>query len=180
MIKSHTLFGVDGKRMMGKFVSEEFKEVHNKEWKEREPGQGDILLRLIDTYKTPARWEKARQHLRDAGALLNDPRDIGALIKEATRDVEEECAQEIKEALFAWAWPNIMRGVTGGLPHGTRSFFLRRALKNEHLFASHFIYALVDNRTTLPFYVGKAFDVGKRFNQHANLAIAGHPALSIG
>jgi hypothetical protein len=132
VIKSHTLFGIDGKRMMGKFVSEEFKEVHRGEWKESNPGQGDILMRLIQAYRTPARWEKARQHLRDAGVLLGDPRDIGALIKEAGSDIETECAQEIKDALFAWAWPNIKRGATSGLPQWYKEQLLKESFEDNN------------------------------------------------
>ena len=105
-----------GKTLMGKYVSEAFKEVHKKAWGESNPAGKDIIVRLTEQFKTPARWEKAIQHLRERGELDKSPKDIGALIKEAQRDTLEECEDEIKEALFKWARPHIVRGVTSGLP----------------------------------------------------------------
>lgn len=116
VIKNYEQFGPDKKALMGKFVSESFKEVHRKTWKQDNPAQGDIIQNLIGSYKTAARWNKAVQHLKEAGQLTSTPKDIGALIKEAQRDVKEECEAEIKEALFRWAWPKIARGIVGGLP----------------------------------------------------------------
>ena len=71
---------------------------------------------IIERYKTPARWEKAIQHLRDDGTLTNSPRDIGLLIKEVRKDIQEECQSEIKEILFRWAWKQVCSKFTGGLP----------------------------------------------------------------
>ena len=31
-------------------------------------------------------------------------------------DIRAECEDEIKEALFKWAWPEIQRQVTKGMP----------------------------------------------------------------
>ncbi|GAH01159.1 unnamed protein product, partial [marine sediment metagenome] len=73
---------------MGKYVSEKFKEKHNKEWK-KTSGKGKLEL-LIESFKTEARWEKAIQHLRDNDELENAPKDIGKLIKEIQRDLEDE------------------------------------------------------------------------------------------
>lgn len=112
----YDLFGPDKKVLMGKFVSEAFKEVHNGEWKKSNPTQGDVLQALILQYQTPARWAKAVQHLREAGKLEGSPRDIGNLIKEARADVLKECEVEIKEKLFKYAWEKIERGITAGLP----------------------------------------------------------------
>lgn len=116
VIKNYSRFGPDGHALMGKFVSEEFKEVNSGSWREKNPGQGDIVLRLIEEYKTPARWAKTVQHLKESGKLENSPRDIGPLIKEVATDIEAECAGEIKDKLFAWAWSDIRRGISGGLP----------------------------------------------------------------
>lgn len=59
VLKAYGRFGSDKKTLMAKYVSEAFKEVHRSDWKERNPGRGDILERLIATYRTPARWAKA-------------------------------------------------------------------------------------------------------------------------
>jgi hypothetical protein len=122
VVKNYALFTPEKKVAMGKYVSEKFKEIHGPDWAERNPSRSDIILRLIENYRTDARWEKAIQHLRDAGTLENSPRDIGLLIKEVPADVRKECEQEIKDALFAYAWPTIQRGVIRGLPE----FYKRR------------------------------------------------------
>lgn len=116
VIKNYNQFGADKKTLMGKWVSEAFKEVHRGEWKKSNPGRKDVIDNIITMYKTDARWNKAIQHLRDAGTLDNSPKDIGLLMKEVSVDVFKECADEIKEKLFEMAWPQISRGVTGGLP----------------------------------------------------------------
>lgn len=113
--KNYKRFGLDGKALMGKFVSEAFKEVHGAEWKERNPGQGDIVARLAHKFRTPARWAKAVQHLKEAGALEGTPRDIGKLIPATGDDIQAECEAEIKQLLFDWAWPDVRRGVVSGL-----------------------------------------------------------------
>jgi hypothetical protein len=116
VIKNHRRFGEDGKALMGKWVSEAFKEVHRRDWKKEQPGSGDILDRLGQDYRSKARWNKAIQHLAEAGALQNAVQDIGGLIKEVQRDIEEECREEIKEALWDWAKKHVMRKASAGLP----------------------------------------------------------------
>ena len=115
VVKNHSRFGLDKKFLVGKFVSEAFKEVHAAEWKVSNPTQGDVVQELIHCYRTPARWAKAIQHLREAGTLEGSPRDIGLLFKEVPKDVLAEAEAEIKQALFAWAWPKVQRGITAGL-----------------------------------------------------------------
>lgn len=115
VFKNYYRFGRDAKVLMGKFVSEAFKEIHKGEWRRMNPNSADILDRLWAEYRTPARWAKALQHLGEAGKIEGSPRDIGLLIREVPTDVEKECAEEIKEALYAWAWPKLRRGLTSGL-----------------------------------------------------------------
>lgn len=116
VVKNYSLFTGEKKVAMGKYVSEAFKETHASDWKERNPGQADVLAQLIERYRTDARWQKAVQHLREAGALEGSPRDIGLLMREVPADVLKECEAEIKEILFAAFWPKIQRGITAGLP----------------------------------------------------------------
>lgn len=112
----YNLFGPDKKCLMGKFVSEAFKEVQSKAWRLDNPGRSDILDGLIATYTSQARWMKAVQHLRERGQLEESPRDIGKLMLEVPQDIEKECRDEIAAALFAWAWPLVRRKVVLGLP----------------------------------------------------------------
>lgn len=125
------LFGPDKKSLIAKFVSESFKEIHGKEWKKQNPTGGDILEQLGDRYLTTARWSKAVQHLSEAGLLEGSPRDIGAILKEIPADVEKECADDIKDRLYAWAWPHIRRKVTRGLPEWYKQKLLERQFSEQ-------------------------------------------------
>lgn len=125
VVKNYSRFSTDGNAMMGKFVSEAFKEVHQTAWKDRNPQGKDFLQDLCEQYKTEARWNKAVQHLKERGALTQEPKDIGPLIKEVSNDILEECRDEIKEKLFKWAWPHIQRTSTRGLPEWFKEKLMR-------------------------------------------------------
>lgn len=116
VMKNYSKFGRDKKVLMAKHVSEAFKEVHKHEWKVGNPKQGDIVQLLGAKYKSLARWNKAVQHLKEAGVDVNSPRAIGALLKEVQSDVLQECGQDIKDELFKWAMPQISRILIRGLP----------------------------------------------------------------
>ena len=113
---SYDIYGQDKKVVMAKYVSEAFKEIHSKEWKNSNPSGGDILQQLQARYKTEARWEKAVQHLRDNGELKSSPQDIGALLKEIELDLEKEIVDDMSKLLVRWAMPHVVRGVKAGLP----------------------------------------------------------------
>jgi hypothetical protein len=116
VIKNYNQFGRDGKVLMGKWVSEAFKEVHNKDWKGRNPTGQDIKQLIAGNLRNEARWEKAVQYLRDKGELTDSPKDIGPFMRRIVEDVEEEQKAVICEALFQWAWKDIKRGMTRGAP----------------------------------------------------------------
>ena len=115
VIKNYKRFGRDGHALMGKHVRESYKELHKGDWRERNPTGGDVIQGLITKLRTPARWEKAIQHLKEAGVLEVSPRDIGPLIKEVHMDVLSEQEDMIKKQLFAYAWNRISKGITAGL-----------------------------------------------------------------
>lgn len=123
--KNYSRFGKDGKALMGKFVSEAFKETHSVEWKKDNPTGGDIVDRLIAAYRTPARWAKCLQHLREQGKIEGSPRDIGALMVELPDDLRADCEEQIKADLWEWAWPKIARGCKAGLPEWYKEELLR-------------------------------------------------------
>ena len=120
------LFGRDKKCLMGKFVSEAFKESHSLAWKESNPTSGDVLERLGSAYGTQARWMKAVQHLREAGQIQDDPRDIGLLMREIPEDINKECEDEIKAKLYEWAWPHLRRMVGRGFPEWYKEQLLKK------------------------------------------------------
>jgi hypothetical protein len=118
------------KVLMAKFVSEAFKEVHGAEWKMSNPTRTEIVERVIAKFRTPARWAKAVQHLREDGKLEDSPRDIALLFKEVPADVLRECEQEIKQELFDLAWPKVHRGVTAGLAEWYKERLLERQFED--------------------------------------------------
>jgi hypothetical protein len=125
VIKNYRRFGIDKKILIGKYVSEAFKEVHGAEWKEANPTKNDVIAHLSASYKTPARWNKAIQHLKEAGKLTQSPKDIGALIREVQDDIEAEEKEEIKNKLYANAIQHIKRGVVGGLPEFYKEYLMK-------------------------------------------------------
>ncbi len=131
VIKNYQRFGRDKKVLLGKFVSEAFKETHAKEWKASNPNRSDVVEALITSLKTDARWHKAVQHLREAGKLEDSPRDIGLLMKEVPADVAKEETDYIKDKLYEWAWPQIRRGIIGGLPEWYKDRLLERQFTPE-------------------------------------------------
>lgn len=131
VVKNYSKFTKDGKAMLGKFVSEHFKEVHSKEWKNSNPSTNTIIDHLQMEYRSKARWEKAIQHLKEEGKLEGSPKDIGLLIREVPEDILKECKEEIKEKLFNWAWGNIQRGVTAGLPEYYKERLLKEAFSEK-------------------------------------------------
>lgn len=116
VFKNYQMYGLDKKVLMGKWVSEAFKEVHNAEWKSANPNKADFLTVLISGMKTEARWNKAIQHLRDDGKLTDSPKDIGELLREIQTDTRKEMEDELKERIFAYHWPQIARGIIAGFP----------------------------------------------------------------
>ena len=101
--------------MCGKYVSEAFKEKHQKNWgiENTARGKWDVFQ---DQYRSEARWEKAVQHLRDDGRLENAPRDIGPLIKEIQRDITEEEIDTIKDFLWREFGGALLRKSVAGAP----------------------------------------------------------------
>lgn len=92
VFKKYGTYGPDKKVLMGKYVSEKFREMHSKDWKERNPSQKSFVAKLVSRYATESRWDKAIQHLREAGELQNEMRDIPKLMEEINRDVLADAA----------------------------------------------------------------------------------------
>jgi len=144
VVKNYQLWGPECKVLMAKLVSEAFKERNRSstqgvgvgpralgEWAKNNPGRQDFLQQLIATYRAPARWDKAIQHLREAGELEHAPRDIGKLIVEIKMDVERECREEIMEALYRWASPHLLRAVAAGFPEYYKQRLAAQQLENQ-------------------------------------------------
>jgi hypothetical protein len=116
VIKNYARFGIDKKVLMGKLVSEAFKEVHGADWHARNPHGKDVVAGIIESLRVEARWAKAVQHSREAGTLTESAKDIGPLIQSVIADVLREEGAEIREILFDHFWREISRGLPRGLP----------------------------------------------------------------
>ena len=100
--------------MSGKYVTEEFKEVHTKDWSKLNTGKGKFDV-LKENYRSEARWHKAIMHLKERGELTGTPKDIGALIKETRVDIETEEKENIKDVLWAIYKEDILKYSVFGL-----------------------------------------------------------------
>ena len=114
--------------MAGKYVSEKFKEVHQKNWKVENTSRGRFEV-FKDNYRTESRWEKAVQHLRDNGELEFQPRDIGKLIKEIKDDIAAEDIDVIKSFLWSEFGPEILRYATTGFPEWYKEYLIKRSME---------------------------------------------------
>ena len=84
------------------------------------------LLPLWEGFDEPFHYGYV-QHLRERNALTDAPQDIPALFKEVHADLLAECGDEIKQKLFDWAWNQVARGATGGLPEWYKEKLLASA-----------------------------------------------------
>lgn len=131
VVKNYNRFTPEKKVMMGKYVSEAFKEKHRVDWKERNPNRKDVIELLVQEFSTTARFQKAVQHLKESGELEGSPRDIGLLMKEVPQDILKEDREEIKEKLFQAFWKDISRGVTKSLPQWYKEQLALSAFEGE-------------------------------------------------
>jgi hypothetical protein len=116
VIKNYERPDDSGKFLKAKLVRADYREVQTAEWKRANPSDNDITLQIVNALRTEARWNKAIQHLKEEGNLLEEPKDIGNLVKAVNLDVLEEEEDRIKEILFKHYWKRISRGMTRGLP----------------------------------------------------------------
>jgi len=123
----HILLGGMVFPLFTKYVREEYRERHNKEWKVQ--GGKQSLMEYIQSFQNENRWEKAVQHLRDAGKLTQSPKDIGALIKEIQSDILEEEAENIKNYLFSQFKKDILRYSIKGFPEWYKDKLLENLKK---------------------------------------------------
>jgi hypothetical protein len=111
----HNVPWMFGHPIFAKFVQEKFKERNATAWKAET--QTGLIEQLIAEYKSENRWLKAIQHLKEQNLLTDSPKDIGNIIKEILRDIEEEEKENIKEALWKHFWDRRLRmGVIHGFP----------------------------------------------------------------
>lgn len=116
--------------MAGKFVSEAFKEVNKKSWVGDNTAKGGFEG-LKQEFRTEARWTKAIQHLKEAGELAHEPKDIGKLIGEINRDIIEEEKEYIKGRLWNLFHKDILRVATAGFPQWYKEKLIKDFLDSK-------------------------------------------------
>lgn len=117
---------------MGKYVREDFKEKHAKNWNREHTSKGRLET-FIYQFRTEARWQKAFQHLKEAGEIENAPRDIGKLMVEVHKDLEAEEKEAIKDGLYKIFEGDISRVSTRGLPEWYKKQLLSKGVKNGNI-----------------------------------------------
>jgi len=115
--------------MAGKYVSDAYKE-KARGWSKAHTGKGK-WEEYRDSFITEARWQKAVQHLREIDVLDDSPKDIGPLIKEVVRDIEEECKADIMEALWGFFGKDVLRLATRGFPEWYKRTLLEQSFEEE-------------------------------------------------
>lgn len=130
VVKNYNQTTLIGQRVipqLGKFVREEFKERHQKEWHKGT----DKVQEFIDGFRTEARWQKAIQHLREQGLLINEPKDIGILLNEIKRDLLEEEELNIKEGLLNLFKDQILRKSIAGFAEWYKEQLLNKSFEKK-------------------------------------------------
>jgi len=123
--QGYNLYGQDKKVLLGKHVSEAYKETHKKEWKV--DSRSDLIGRITLEMRSPARWAKAVQTMRDAGGNVNEVKAIGDLIRMIQADIAKEELDYIKEKLWAAFGKDILKGAIKGFPE----WFKERLLEGQ-------------------------------------------------
>ena len=123
VIKCYDVFDSRDKTLMCKYVRPEFKEMHTGMM--GKPGK-NIVVEIGERLATPARFEKAVQHLRDSNMLVGEPKDIGILMRELNKDFEEH-VDEIKNLLYANFRKDILRVANREFPE----FYKAKLLKDS-------------------------------------------------
>jgi hypothetical protein len=112
---------------MGKYVSEKFKEKHEKDWG-KTTSKGKIEL-FIESFRTEARWNKTIQHLKELNELENEPKDIAKLMREIDRDLKEEETENIKTGLYQIFIADILRKSKAGLAEYYKKSLLEKGFE---------------------------------------------------
>ena len=136
VLKAYGQFYDGKKTVMAKFVADRFKEVRKESGVDNKDSRGNILSEIGLQFKTDARWLKGIQHLRDQGKLEGAPADIKQLRMEIMRDVEEECADTIKDQLFSKFKGDVLRMSVHGFPEFYKNYLMLSAFPDADVPAS--------------------------------------------
>lgn len=115
VVKNYRVMDEEDNVLMAKYVSEQFKEKMDP----THVAKVDALTpvqKILSGYQKEAIWNKAVQHLRDNGDLLNTPKDIGKLVAEIKSDFTKENKEDIVEAIVDAYYGDVVAGILNGFP----------------------------------------------------------------
>lgn len=112
-----------------KYVNKKYRERSGQD-REQKAGRFGLQAWLL-SWKNENRWLKALQHLVEAQTIVNEPKDIGALIKEVIRDLDEEETENIKNYLYDAYIKDIRNIATRGIPGWYKELLLERLNTEE-------------------------------------------------
>jgi hypothetical protein len=108
-----------------KYVTEEFKEKHSNN-KEFRSGKSNTL-EFFEQFNTTARFAKMVQKLKESGDYQGEPKEIGLLMKMLSADLEEECKEDVKDALWSMFRKEFLSAATKGFPEWYKRSLLDQA-----------------------------------------------------
>ena len=117
-MRHNTLYGVDKKVLLAKYVSNDFKERHIKNWNKDKVAKKEIPTVIAQQFATEARFEKALQYLKetDQYEVENPLRNIPLIINRVWQDIEEEEEQTMKDQLYNQFKRDIRKRVSSPIP----------------------------------------------------------------
>jgi hypothetical protein len=125
-------FGDDGKPVFAKVVSADFRELHASNPEYKTTNKKEAVIQIAEGVSTLPRWRKTVQRCRDAGLLVNDPRDLQYLIKDLQADIMEECEEEIKARLYSAFRKKILGAAVKGFPEWYKNELARSVFDESH------------------------------------------------
>jgi hypothetical protein len=130
VIKHHSFVRSENGRTVAskiKVVREEFKEEHRRPKKNKDAAAvvvpqtltaEESLERIMSWFPKEARWQKAKQRLRDQGLITGEPenslKERNAIREETRRDFKDECKEPIKSLLWAEFAQRLVQSITDG------------------------------------------------------------------
>ena len=113
-----------------KYVSEKFKEVHERDWKRENTGKGKWEV-YCSQFKSESRWLKAIQHLKERNEWTQSPKDIGNLLKEIQTDISREEKENIKSFLWKEFSHELLKTSVRGFPEWYKEWLLKETFREE-------------------------------------------------
>ena len=123
VIKNYSVFGDDKKVLMGKHVSDKYREIA----KAGNPAKNaDVMEGIAARFGTEARYAKAVQHLGESGVLTGELKDIGPLLKEVWDDVLVEAKDDIEACLWLHFQKQARSAILRGVPQYYKTLVAER------------------------------------------------------